>query len=261
MENSATTARWSNFTQAGVSSVEVLDPASDKIVAQIPTGISPHFVGYPLGSAFGIVVVHGRASCLCSIRRRTSRRATLRSATATRAATFGDGKTTYVTNEGSNDVTVVDLATGRTAAIAVANAAPKAVVQQAAAASVEVGAKVSIVNFAFTPAEITIAPGESVTWTNDDGAPHGLAYHDGAKGTDLMLPGATFSRRFDQPGTYDYNCAVQSLYDRSGGRTCQVMWLRLKSTALQDHDQSACQNTTLSRKGCRLSRRPRHDCL
>jgi plastocyanin len=103
---------------------------------------------------------------------------------------------------------VVDLATGRTAAIAVGNGAPKAVVQQAAAASVESGAKVSIVNFAFTPAEITIAPGESVTWTNDDGAPHGLAYHDGAKGTDLMLPGATFSRRFDQPGTYDYNCAV-----------------------------------------------------
>jgi len=32
--------------------------------------------------------------------------------------------------------------------------------------------------------------------------------NDGAKGTDLLLPGATFSRRFDRPGTYDYNCAV-----------------------------------------------------
>ena len=77
-----------------------------------------------------------------------------------------------------------------------------------AATTAKGSAKVSIANFEFTPAEITIAPGESVTWTNDDGAPHGLAYHDGAKGTDLMLPGATFSRRFDQPGTYDYNCAV-----------------------------------------------------
>ena len=108
----------------------------------------------------------------------------------------------------AEDATVVDLATGRTAAIAVGNAAPKAVVPQAAAASVEGGAKVSIVNFAFTPAEITIGPGDSVTWTNDDGAPHGLAYLDGAKGTDLLLPGASFSRRFDQPGTYDYNCSV-----------------------------------------------------
>jgi plastocyanin len=70
------------------------------------------------------------------------------------------------------------------------------------------GAKVSIVNFAFTPAEITIAPGESVTWTNDDGAPHGLEYQAGAPGTDLLLPGAAFTRRFDQPGTYDYSCSI-----------------------------------------------------
>ena len=77
-----------------------------------------------------------------------------------------------------------------------------------AATTAKAGAKVSIVNFEFTPGEITIAPGESVTWTNDDGAPHGLEYHDGEKGTDLLLPGASFSRRFDRPGTYDYNCSV-----------------------------------------------------
>jgi len=41
----------------------------------------------------------------------------------------------------------------------------------APAAAVESDAKVSIANFAFTPGEITIAPGVSVTWTNDDGAP------------------------------------------------------------------------------------------
>ena len=76
------------------------------------------------------------------------------------------------------------------------------------ATTVKEGAKVSIVNFAFTPAEITIAPGESVTWSNDDGAPHGLEYHDGVPGTDLLLPGASFSRQFDRPGTYDYNCSV-----------------------------------------------------
>ncbi|HYY25678.1 MAG TPA: cupredoxin family copper-binding protein [Candidatus Udaeobacter sp.] len=77
-----------------------------------------------------------------------------------------------------------------------------------AATPAKEGAKVSIANFAFGPAEITIAPGESVTWTNDDGAPHGLEYNDGEAGTDLLLPGASFSRRFDQPGTYDYNCSI-----------------------------------------------------
>ena len=78
----------------------------------------------------------------------------------------------------------------------------------APAAPVKGGAKVSIANFAFTPGEITIAPGETVTWTNDDGAPHGLEYNDGAKGVDPLLPGSSFTRRFDQPGTYDYNCSV-----------------------------------------------------
>jgi plastocyanin len=105
-------------------------------------------------------------------------------------------------------VTVVDLAIGQTTTNAVSTAPRNAVVQQIAATAEKGGAKVSIVNFEFTPAEITIAPGESVTWTNDDGAPHGLVYQDGAKGTDLLLPGVSFSRQFDRPGTYDYSCAV-----------------------------------------------------
>jgi plastocyanin len=77
-----------------------------------------------------------------------------------------------------------------------------------AATTAKEGAKVSIANFAFTPAEVTIAPGESITWTNEDGAPHGLEYDDRAPGTDLLLPGASFSRRFDRPGAYDYSCSV-----------------------------------------------------
>jgi plastocyanin len=78
----------------------------------------------------------------------------------------------------------------------------------AQAAAVKNGAKVSIANFVFTPGEITIAPGVTVTWANDDGAPHGLEYQDGAKGVDPLLPGASFTRRFDQPGTYEYHCSV-----------------------------------------------------
>ena len=197
------------FTQAGVSSVQGLDPVSSKIVAQIPTGSSPHFVGYPRNSAFGMVVVQGPGE-LSLFDPETNK--PIRNVAVGKqphwAATSGDGKTTYVTNEGSNDVTVVDLATGQTAAIAVGNAPRKIVVQRTAATSEESAAKVSIANFAFTPAEITIAPGESVTWINDDGAPHGLKYRDGTKGTDLLLPGASFSRRFDRSGTYDYQCSV-----------------------------------------------------
>ena len=197
------------FTQAGVSSVQVLDPASDKIVAQIPTGVSPHFVGYPSRSEFGMVVVQGPGEL--SLFDPATNQPTRNIAVGKQphwAATSGDGKTTYVTNEGSNDVTVVDLATGRTATIAVGNAPRKVVVQGSAAASGKTAMKVSIANFAFTPAEISISAGGTVTWTNDDGAPHGLEYQDGAKGTNLLLPGASFSRRFDRAGTYDYVCSV-----------------------------------------------------
>jgi plastocyanin len=77
-----------------------------------------------------------------------------------------------------------------------------------AADAAEGGAKVSIANFDFAPGEITIAPGESVTWTNDDGSPHGVKYGDGAPGNDYMLPGAAFTRRFDTAGTFDYACPI-----------------------------------------------------
>ncbi len=164
------------FTQAGVNSVQVLDPASGKIVAQIPTGASPHFVGYPSGSAFGMAVVQGpgQLSLFDPATNKPARDIAVGKQPHW-ATTSGDGKTTYVTNEGSNDVTVVDHSTGQTVTIPVGHAPRKIVVQQTAAASIEAGAKVSIVDFAFAPAEITIARGGKVAWTNDDVAPHGLA--------------------------------------------------------------------------------------
>jgi YVTN family beta-propeller protein len=124
------------FTEAGVSSVQVLDPASNKIVAQIPTGVSPHFVGYPRGSEFGMVVVQGPGELLL-FDPATNKPA--RSFTVGKqphwAAESADGKTAYVTNEGSNDVTVVDLANGRTKTIAVGNAPRKIVVQRSTASA------------------------------------------------------------------------------------------------------------------------------
>ena len=112
-----------------------------------------------------------------------------------------------MTNEGSNDVTVVDLGTGQTTTIPVGNAPRKVVVQPASLTSAG-SARISIANFAFAPATLSVGAGETVTWTNDDGAPHGLAYKDGAQGVNPLLPGASFSRTFDKPGIYDYICSV-----------------------------------------------------
>jgi YVTN family beta-propeller protein len=119
-----------------------------------------------------------------------------------------DGRTVWVTNEGSNDLTAVDLASGRTTTIAVGNAPRKVVVQPAAAKAAAAGASVSIANFAFAPAALTVAAGDSVRWTNDDAAPHALAFQDGAGPTELLLPGQSATRRFAAAGNYDYVCSV-----------------------------------------------------
>ena len=197
-------------TMAGVNAIAVLDPVSDKIVAEIPTGASPHIAAFFRGANAGTAVVQGPGELQLFD---PSTHAPLRAIAVGKQphwmAATSDGKWIYVTNEGSNDVTVVDPVSGKTSTIAVGNAPRKVVILPVAAAGVvALGTKVSIANFAFAPNEIAVAPGATVTWTNDDGAPHGLAYNDGAKGTDLLLPGAAFSRTYDKPGSFDYACAV-----------------------------------------------------
>jgi YVTN family beta-propeller protein len=118
------------FTEAGVSAVQVLDPASDRLVTEIPTGVSPHFVGYPRGSAFGMVVVQGPGELLLFDPATNKQAHNIAVGKQPHWATAsGDGKKAYVTNEGSNDVTVVDLASGQTKTIPVGNTPRKVVVQ------------------------------------------------------------------------------------------------------------------------------------
>jgi YVTN family beta-propeller protein len=192
-------------TLAGVSAVQVIDPATNRIVAQIATGISPHIAHHFAGTAAGIVVVQGPGELMLFD---PATQAPIRSVAVGKQPHWvdilPDGKRVIVTNEGSNDVSVVDLAGDQTSTIAVGTAPRKVAVQHAAVA----GAKVSINNFVFEPAQLTVSVGQSVSWVNNDGAPHGIAFKDGAPGMELMLPGQGFSRSFSKPGVYDYTCAV-----------------------------------------------------
>ncbi|MGO4393757.1 plastocyanin/azurin family copper-binding protein [Variovorax sp. M-6] len=192
-------------TMAGVSAVQVFDAASNKPVAQIPTGISPHVAHLFAGARSGVVVVQGPGELMLFD---PATQAPTGSIAVGKQPHWVDilpgGKKVLVTNEGSNDVSLVDLAGGPVVTIPVGNAPRKVAVQHRAGS----GARVSIENFAFGPAQLAINVGDSVTWTNDDGAPHGLAFADGAPGMALMLPGQSFSRAFPKPGAYDYVCAV-----------------------------------------------------
>jgi YVTN family beta-propeller protein len=196
------------FTEAGVSAVEVLDPASDRIVAEIPTGVSPHFVSLFHGVPLGMVVVQGPGEVLLFD---PATNKPVRSIAVGKQPHWltvsGDGKTAYVTNEGSNDLSVVDVATGKTTTIGVGKTPRKVVVQQTSGQASAAGTKVSIAGFAFGPQAITIKAGDSVTWSNDDGPAHTVTFKDGSAGAKSLSPGQTFTRVFDQPGTYDYFCS------------------------------------------------------
>jgi len=79
-----------------------------------------------------------------------------------------------------------------------------------AAAPAAGGGTVSIANFAFAPASMTVAVGTTVTWTNTDSAGHTVTAADGSFKSDKLGTGATFSQTFAKAGTYAYHCSIHS---------------------------------------------------
>lgn len=65
---------------------------------------------------------------------------------------------------------------------------------------------VDIVDFAFSPATLTITAGDTVTWTNLDAIEHTATSTSGAFDSGLLGQGQSFSLTFTTPGTYDYLC-------------------------------------------------------
>ena len=77
-----------------------------------------------------------------------------------------------------------------------------------AAARSDGGRQVTIDNFTFSPATLTVAKGTQVTWTNQDDIPHsivlsGIGVHSKALDTDN-----SFSHQFDKAGTFSYVCGL-----------------------------------------------------
>jgi YVTN family beta-propeller protein len=195
-------------TVAGESAVLVLDPQSNRFVARVATGPSPHIASWFAGAAAATAVVQGTNELLLFDPKSY---AVLGAVAVGKQphwmAADAQGATVYVTNEGSNDLSIIDLAARQARSVPVGSAPRKVVVPRARAAATT-GSAVSIKDFAFGPRELVIAAGQTVTWRNDDGAPHSLAFKDGASGADLLLPGQQFSRHFDAPGSIDYICSV-----------------------------------------------------
>lgn len=58
----------------------------------------------------------------------------------------------------------------------------------------------------FLPTTITVKKGSTITWTNNDTAPHTVTGNGWDSGQ--IDPGETYSRKFTAAGSFDYHCII-----------------------------------------------------
>ncbi|MFI5887026.1 plastocyanin/azurin family copper-binding protein [Streptomyces sp. NPDC051554] len=85
-----------------------------------------------------------------------------------------------------------------------------ALVLPAAMAQAATTHQVVMSGYAFSPRSLTITAGDTVTWVNEDQAPHNVKTTSGPASVQsaMLSKGATFSHTFTTPGTYGYECTV-----------------------------------------------------
>jgi plastocyanin len=109
-------------------------------------------------------------------------------------------------------------ATGRVYRLVPADPAATVTEPETATPSAAVVFEVSMDALNFIPAEITVAPGDTVHWLNNSAFPHTVTAGERNNPTDLfdagtLEPGESFSFTFDEAGTYNYFCAIHSGMD------------------------------------------------
>jgi plastocyanin len=87
---------------------------------------------------------------------------------------------------------------------AVTNSAGTGVARASASATVSMGD-----NF-FSPASVSIAEGDTVTWANNGQAPHSATADNGSFDTGVFNSGQSRSHTFSQAGTFAYFCTVHA---------------------------------------------------
>ncbi len=67
---------------------------------------------------------------------------------------------------------------------------------------------VSMKNIAFNPSALTINKGANITWTNDDSTTHTVTSDTGLWDSGNLSPGQTYTRQFNDTGTFPYHCSI-----------------------------------------------------
>jgi plastocyanin len=96
-------------------------------------------------------------------------------------------------------------------AVVVAMAAIHASPPARAAEEKSAAGNITIDNFSFTPREITVAKGTTVTWVNHDDVPHTVVSPDKKFKSKALDTDDSFSFTFNDSGTYAYFCSVHPM--------------------------------------------------
>ncbi|MCD9872924.1 cupredoxin domain-containing protein [Streptomyces guryensis] len=85
-----------------------------------------------------------------------------------------------------------------------------ALVLPAPAVQAAAGHQVLMSGYAFSPRVLTITAGDTVTWTNQDQAPHDVETTSGPASvhSPMLSKGGSWSHTFTTPGSYGYLCTV-----------------------------------------------------
>lgn len=67
---------------------------------------------------------------------------------------------------------------------------------------------VSMAGEVFRPSTVTLAPGGSIAWRNDDDRAHTVSATNDAFDSGILSPGQAYSRTFPTAGTYPYLCLI-----------------------------------------------------
>jgi plastocyanin len=70
------------------------------------------------------------------------------------------------------------------------------------------GQLVQIANFAFSPENVTVAVGTTVTFRNNDDMVHTVVAEDGSFRSKALDTGDEYSFTFDKPGNYAFVCGL-----------------------------------------------------
>jgi plastocyanin len=68
------------------------------------------------------------------------------------------------------------------------------------------GTTITIADFSFSPATVTVAVGAKVTWKNTGATDHTVTGSGWDSGN--IAPGSEYSKTFDTAGTFDYHCSI-----------------------------------------------------